>query len=94
MSDMVIELCGNCNNRPARKHRRGLCHSCYRRIDVRMRHGTRCYEKPDAKQLPLPEPCCHQPGSEGKIQALAERVRLKQELWHPQDAKLKRMEVA
>jgi hypothetical protein len=84
-------LCRNCKrvraNRP-----RGLCWSCYYRPGVRdrfpstskfARHGVVDFNGTAA--LP-PLPTLALPGTPAKVAILEERARLRQSLWHPQDA--------
>ncbi len=75
-------------NRP-----RGLCWSCYYRPGIRDRY-------PSASKFarrglgnfyasaPLPSPTAALPGSLEKLAVLEERARLKQSLFHPDDARV------
>jgi len=86
--NMICRHCGRAKvNRP-----RGLCWSCYYAPGVRDRYpSTSKFARrgegnfngnPD---LP-PTPTDARPGSPEKIAILAERARMKQSLWHPDDA--------
>ncbi len=86
-------ICRNCQkskvNRP-----RGLCWSCYYKPGVRelypstskfAHRGTGNF----CGTAPLPcFPTHALPGSAEKMEVLAERARLKQALWHPDDARV------
>ncbi|MCX7664983.1 MAG: hypothetical protein N2112_05505 [Gemmataceae bacterium] len=86
-------ICRHCNkakvNRP-----RGLCWSCYYKPGVRELYpSTSKYARRGvgnfSGQAPLPTcSTVAKPGSPEKIAILAERARLKQSLWHPDDARL------
>jgi hypothetical protein len=86
----ITMICRNCNrskvNRP-----RGLCWSCYYRPGVREQYpstskfarrgvGNFC----GAATQPT-EATTARPGTAEKIAVLAERARLRQDLWHPDD---------
>lgn len=83
-------LCRHCqkvrSNRP-----RGLCWSCYYRPGVReMYPSTSKFARRGVEDYygksKLPEkPTAALPGSEEKIAILAERARMKQSLFHPDD---------
>jgi hypothetical protein len=85
-------LCRHCNkvksNRP-----RGLCWSCYYRPGVRelypstskfARRGISDFNGRAA----LPVPTNALPGTPEKVVVLELRAKLRQQLWHPDDAKL------
>jgi hypothetical protein len=86
-------ICRHCQkskvNRP-----RGLCWSCYYRPGVREQYpSTSKYARRGEGNFcgTAPLPTCATtapPGSEEKIAVLAERARLKQSLWHPDDPTL------
>jgi hypothetical protein len=83
-------ICRHCQkskvNRP-----RGLCWSCYYKPGVRdLYPSTSKYARRGVGNFcgMAPTPTCATvaaPGSEEKIAILAERARLKQSLWHPED---------
>jgi hypothetical protein len=84
-------LCRNCNRVSANRPR-GLCWSCYYRPGVRdhfpstskfARHGVEDFNGA-ATSPPLPTLAL--PGTPAKVAILEERARLRQCLWHPQDA--------
>jgi hypothetical protein len=71
---------------------RGLCWSCYYKPGVRelypstSKYGRRGLGNFNGS-APLPAfPTKATPGSEEKLAILAERARMKQSLWHPDDA--------
>ncbi len=84
-------ICRHCNqskvNRP-----RGLCWSCYYKPGVRDQYpSTSKYARRGVGNFcgtpPVPtDATVAAPGSAEKIAILAERARLKQSLWHPNDA--------
>lgn len=88
----VSPRCQHCHthavNRP-----RGLCWTCYYDPDISplyppdpTRHGNARGWRPDFNGTPQPpEPTHTQPGSEEKIEVLAERARLGLALHHPLD---------
>jgi hypothetical protein len=88
-------MCRHCQkvraNRP-----RGLCWSCYYNPEIRARYpSTSKYGRRGLDDFsgpaPLPStPTQALPGTPEKIAVLAERARLRQELWHPLDATLER----
>lgn len=94
--------CRHCGQRKRSRSRRGLCRTCHDTPAVRALYpgrdtgrGRPCpargNKSPNAKGLAprLPcEPTDAEPGTEEKIRVLAERLRLRQQLWHPLDAKL------
>ena len=84
-------LCRHCQRvRSCRP--RGLCWCCYYKPGVREQYPTHLKfskrgEGNFYRDAPLHEfPTSALPGSDEKIAVLAERVRLKQCLWHPDDA--------
>jgi hypothetical protein len=85
-----VPFCRHCvhswANRP-----RGLCWSCYYLPGVRdlypstSKHGRRGVGN-GFRNAPAPScPTSAAPGSEEKIEILAERARTRQALWHPDD---------
>lgn len=88
-----MSICRNCHakkpNRP-----RGLCWTCYYSPGVRDRYpSTSKYGRRGVGNFNgngrLPDkPTDALPGSPQKVAILAERARLKQSLWHPDDAAL------
>ena len=84
-------LCRNCGriraNRP-----RGLCWSCYYRPGVReqfpstSKFARRGVDDFYGTAIPAPFPTVAAPGSVEKVAVLEERARLRQVLWHPEDA--------
>lgn len=84
-------LCRHCQQFSASRPRR-LCWTCYYTPGVRdlypstSKHARRG-EGNFYRNAPLPTfPTAALPGSPEKIAVLEERVRLKQSLWHPDDA--------
>lgn len=83
-------ICRHCQqakvNRP-----RGLCWSCYYRPGIREQYpSTSKFGRRGVGNFygsaPLPvRPTAAPPGSAEKLAILAERARLKQSLWHPDD---------
>jgi hypothetical protein len=83
--------CRGCGN-PRAKYPRGLCYRCYTTPAVRARHarvqaGTARLGAGLAAPAAgsEPEPTDAPPGSAAKVEALAERARLGQTLYHPKD---------
>lgn len=83
--------CQHCHAAPISRPRR-LCWTCYYEPGVRdlypsnSKFGRRGFGN-FCGNAPLPAfPTDAVPGSEAKIAVLAERARLKQALWHPEDA--------
>ena len=83
-------LCRHCqkvkSNRP-----RGLCWSCYYTPGVREQYpSTSKFAQRGIDDFngraPLPAPTDALPGTPEKVAVLMQRARLKQALWHPQDA--------
>ncbi len=86
-------MCRNCNShRPNRP--RGLCWSCYYTPGVRERfpstskYARRGLDDFNGKAKLPPVPTRALPGSPEKVAILMERARLRQSLWHPDDASL------
>ena len=84
-------LCQHCQQAPISRPRR-LCWVCYYTSGVRDRYpstskfGRRGIGNFNGR-APLPAaPTGATPGSIAKVAVLEERARLKQSLWHPQDA--------
>src|SRR5208282_1271503 len=71
---------------------RGLCWSCYYRPGVRDRFPStskfahRGVDDFNGKAALAPVPTLALPGTADKVAVLEERARLRQALWHPQDA--------
>jgi hypothetical protein len=90
-ADRAARLCRHCqqtkSNRP-----RGLCWTCYYTPGIREQHkSTSKFARKDVGAVtmlaPLPDsPTDATPGSEEKILIFIERVRLRQQLFHPLDA--------
>ena len=84
-------LCRGCRARAANR-RRGLCWNCYRCANVRARFPSlskfarRGVADYCGASKPASMPTRALPGMPEKIAVLAERARLGEELWHPQDA--------
>lgn len=88
-----MNCCRHCHkskvNRP-----RGLCWSCYYKPGVRDKYpSTSKYARRGHGNITgtPPEPVRAtdaEPGSEEKIRVLAERVRRRESLWHPEDARV------
>jgi hypothetical protein len=86
-----MELCRHCKRvRPNRP--RGLCWSCYYRPGVREQYpSTSKYARRGVGDfngrcaLPV-TPTVALPGTPEKVEILAQRARLRQSLWHPEDA--------
>jgi hypothetical protein len=86
-------ICRHCqkvrSNRP-----RGLCWSCYYRPGVREQYpSTSKYARRGVGDFNgqtglAAKPTEALPGSEAKVEILAERARLGLSLWHPHDARL------
>ncbi len=84
-------LCRHCHRvRPNRP--RGLCWSCYYKPGIREQYpSTSKYARRGIcdfnGKVNLPSaPTRALPGSAEKVAVLAERARLRQSLWHPEDA--------
>ena len=83
-------LCAHCCSRPASRPR-GLCWTCYHTPAVRalypgnpaVRRGVRDFF---GNPKPPEAPASARPGSDGKIDVLAERAGRGEALWHPGDA--------
>jgi hypothetical protein len=89
---MIISMiCRHCRKAKVTRPR-GLCWSCYYQQGVREQYPptskyTRCGVQDFNLSAPLPAaPTDATPGSPEKVAVLMERARLKQALWHPQDA--------
>ena len=86
-------ICRHCqkvrSNRP-----RGLCWSCYYRPGVReqypstSKYARRGVSDFNGQTTVAGKPTEALPGSEAKVEILAERARLGLSLWHPSDARL------
>lgn len=91
MSLNVLQpMCRHCQRLPNRC--RGLCWVCYHRPEIRQHYPlppnrqTRCgHGSANRRAVLPPTPTDALPGSEEKIQILAERARLGQQLFHPDD---------
>jgi hypothetical protein len=84
-------ICRHCHESPVSRPR-GLCWACYYMPGVRelypstSKFGRRGVGNFNGS-LPLPAfPTPTMPGSPEKIAVLAERARLRESLWHPDDA--------
>ena len=88
-------LCRHCQKAPASRPRR-LCFACYYMPGVRELYpSTSKFARRGEGNLTgnRPMPTCPTdalPGTPAKIAVLTERVRLKQSLWHPDDAALEK----
>lgn len=88
---MMCRHCQKCKaNRP-----RGLCWSCYYKPGLRdqypstSKYGRRGVGAYSGGRITMPPaPTSARPGSPEKLAILAERARLRQALWHPDDAPL------
>jgi hypothetical protein len=84
--------CRHCQKQKVNRPR-GLCWSCYYRPGVRDlyaptgKQGNHCLKKHRdfCGGYELPEPTTTAPGTPERMEVLAERARLKQSLWHPDD---------
>lgn len=80
-----------CGQKLAMKGLRGLCVRCFADPSVReVVEVIVCTKKSKVVGAvrPLPVPTAIRPGpNSGKVEVLAERVRCRQALWHPDDAK-------
>ena len=85
--------CRHCGHKYANRPK-GLCWRCYHTRSIRYMYeknygggGLGCYEYADIYGgYELPErPTSSPPGSEEKIQTMAERFAAKRRLWHPLD---------
>src|SRR5581483_5761260 len=86
-------LCRHCNRVPSNRPR-GLCWSCYYTPGVREQYPStskfarRGVSDFNGHVAPAAQPTTALPGTPEKVAILAERARLRQSLWHPQDAPL------
>src|SRR5947209_2207253 len=86
-------LCRHCDSAVVSRPR-GLCWSCYYTPGVReqfpstSKYGRRGLGNFNGKGAPPSQPTDALPGSEEKVLVLMERARLKQGLWHEDDATL------
>ena len=84
-------ICRHCHHSPVSRPR-GLCWSCYYKPGVRDQYpSTSKYGRRGVGNFngsaPLPAfPTKAWPGTPEKVAVLEERARLKQSLWHPDDA--------
>ncbi len=89
----MIPVCRHCSNSKVNRPR-GLCWSCYYRPGVKeMYPSTSKYARRGEGNFngiaPVaPEPTTAAPGSPEKMAVLEMRVRMKQSLWHPLDARM------
>jgi hypothetical protein len=87
----VVVGCRHCGRTPVNRPR-GLCWTCYYTPAVRERYpseskfGRRGIDDFCGKGLMPPAPTRAMPGTPEKVAILEERARLRQALWHPQDA--------
>src|SRR5437660_1427365 len=85
-------LCRHCGQRPSNRPR-GLCWTCYYTPGVRDRYpstskfGRRGVGDFNGEGMLPPVPTHALPGSLEKVAILEERARMRQALWHPQDAR-------
>lgn len=88
-------LCKHCNRSPVNRPR-GLCWTCYYSAGVRelypstSKFARRGVPNFCGKAAPAKEPTDALPGSPEKVAILEERARMRQELWHPNDATLEK----
>lgn len=84
-------LCRHCGRRPPNRPR-GLCWTCYYTPGLRdqfpptSKFGRRGLGNFNGDPGLPPTPTAALPGSPEKVEVLAQRARLRQSLWHPQDA--------
>ena len=89
-----MKLCRHCEKAPVNRPR-GLCWSCYYTAGVRelypstSKFARRGVANFCGKALPC-EPTGALPGSVEKVAILEQRAKMRQELFHPQDATLER----
>jgi hypothetical protein len=86
--------CRHCEQRCESLIARGLCWPCYKDADVRNKYPPVLDVPPkvtrDQKERqgrPPRDPTQFEPGTEGKIEVMAERVRRRETCFHPRDAK-------
>ena len=83
--------CRHCG-RPRVNRPRGLCWTCYYQPEIRARYpstskfGRRGLDDFYGCGKPPASPTMAQPGTAAKVAILEQRARLRQQLWHPQDA--------
>ena len=84
-------LCRHCGRSPVNRPR-GLCWSCYYAPGVRERYPStskfarRGIGNFNGRAEPPAEPTDALPGTPEKVAVLERRARLRQSLWHPDDA--------
>jgi len=91
-----MDMCRNCKQKPGVRPR-GLCWHCYANLAIRHvyepetecgRRTAQGHAKDQARRYPPPSvPTDAPPGSPEKIAVLAERVALRQVLFHRDDAR-------
>lgn len=88
----LVDGCVHCHSR-FRNRSRGLCSSCYDKIDIRLQYpllSTQFVRSPIGEEYAdsgrLPKPTTARPGSAAKVRVLIERAANGQSLWHPLDA--------
>jgi len=96
-----LPSCKHCKKEPATRPR-GLCGRCYRDFSIRVKYPYKPskHNPPGSGQdfngtsrLKLPDEATETvPGSDERIRVLRERVRKKQNLWHPGDLGVRKFE--
>src|SRR5947207_12404906 len=88
-------ICRHCEHSPVSRPR-GLCWSCYYRPGVRdqypstSKYARRGIDDFNGKFVLPTQPTAAMPGTPEKLEVLAQRARLRQSLWHPDDAPMMR----
>ena len=77
-------LCVHCDRYPVSRPR-GLCRRCFYTPKVRAAHPSKTKRYTGRVPKDMPEPTHALPGSAEKLAVLEERMRLGQQLWHPDD---------
>lgn len=84
---MRCDRCKHCKRRKCDRPR-GLCSTCYFTPSIREQYKTKF--NPTANPLTTkgiePVPTSYLPGTQGKVEALALRVKRGERLWHKDDA--------
>jgi hypothetical protein len=80
LGQQLAQVCTRCARKAPYRLRNGVCHRCHRDADWTRQLGSNRIKRP------LPQPTMALPGTKAKMDVLAERLRLGQELWHQQDA--------
>lgn len=87
---MTRRICRHCQAKPVNRPR-GLCWVCYYTAGVRDRYpptgiqGVRGVSGGNVRVSPASFPTAALPGTAEKVDVMAIRARLKQDLWHPED---------